>query len=207
MNTPPFDSPGFGVAILAAGASRRMGSPKALLSWQGRTILEHLLTTWKEAGAWQVAVVFDPENEAVAMELDRLKITDRIPNPNAADGMMSSAKAAGAWPGWDDGLTHVAIALIDQPQIPLELIKRLADFSHQRPASICQPEQAGKRGHPVFFPWADFCELGDAMDASLRDFVHQRSARRESMQCDDACIHADLNTPQDFQNAVALFSS
>jgi molybdenum cofactor cytidylyltransferase len=160
MNTSPFDSPGFGVVILAAGASRRMGSPKALLPWQGRTILEHLVETWKEAGARQVAVVFDPENGAIAMELDRLNISDRIPNPNAADGMMSSAKAAGAWPGWDDGLMHVAISLIDQPQIPLELMKRLAVFSNQRPLSICQPEQAGKRGHPVFFPWLISANLG-----------------------------------------------
>lgn len=44
------------VAILAGGASRRMGQAKAALDWQGRPLLEHMLGLARAAGAVEVAV-------------------------------------------------------------------------------------------------------------------------------------------------------
>src|SRR5690606_22119320 len=43
--------------VLAAGASSRMGRPKALLPWGDRTLLEHELATLDEAGVTEVVVV------------------------------------------------------------------------------------------------------------------------------------------------------
>ncbi len=47
----------FGVIILGAGASSRMGTPKLLLPWRDTTIIGHLISQWRELGAAQIAVV------------------------------------------------------------------------------------------------------------------------------------------------------
>jgi CTP:molybdopterin cytidylyltransferase MocA len=46
LNEAPF---AFGVVILAAGASTRMGTCKLLLPWGEKTILTHLLDQWRSA--------------------------------------------------------------------------------------------------------------------------------------------------------------
>jgi len=47
----------FGVLILAAGASSRMGQPKLLLPWHGTSVLGHLIGQWKDLRAGQIAAV------------------------------------------------------------------------------------------------------------------------------------------------------
>lgn len=178
-----------------------MGSPKALLSWDGGTILEHLIHTWKQAGAAQIAVVFDPSNHAVVAELDRLAIRDRIANPNAAGGMMTSLRAASAWSAWQPTLTHIAVALVDQPQIPLAVLVDLAAFTAGHPGHLCQPASSQRRGHPVFFPRHDFDQIAATQAPDLRAFIHQRQERRAFLPCEDPNVFLDLDTPDDYLKA------
>jgi CTP:molybdopterin cytidylyltransferase MocA len=194
-------NPGFGVVILAAGASRRMGRPKALLPWRGNTILGHLTAVWKTAGARRIAVVYDPQNNALVTEMDRLSITDRIANTDPQQGMMSSARAA-AVTDWFSDLAHVAIALVDQPQIPARLIVRLAEFAREHPDFICQPEHNGKRGHPVFFPKPHFRQIADSRQQTLRDFIRSRSDSRKFLACESPAVLADLDTPEAYEEAL-----
>ena len=59
----------FGVVILAAGASTRMGRCKFLLPWGEKTILTHLFDQWRSAGAAQIAPVIDPSNQLLRKAL------------------------------------------------------------------------------------------------------------------------------------------
>ncbi len=192
-----------GVVILSAGASSRMGSPKALLRWRESTILAHLLSVWKQAGAAQIGVVFDPTNQAVIAELDRLNVADRIPNPNATEGMMSSLRAASAWEHWESKINRVAIALVDQPQVTVRILKGLMDFSETHPEGICQPECNGRRGHPVILPRGDFDELSSAPEVTLRDFIQSRDERRKFFPCDEPAMFENLDTPSEYERAKA----
>ena len=45
----------FGVIILGAGASSRMGRPKLLLPWRGTTVIGHIIYQWRELGAAQIS--------------------------------------------------------------------------------------------------------------------------------------------------------
>ncbi len=192
-----------GVVILSAGASSRMGSPKALLRWRESTILEHLLSVWKLAGAAQIGVVFDPTNQAVIEELDRLNVADRIPNPHAAEGMMSSLRAASAWKHWESRINRVAIALVDQPQMTVQIVKGLMGFTQAHPEGICQPECNGRRSHPVILPRRDLDELGSAPEETLRDFIQSRADRRKFFPCDEPAMFEDLDTPSEYERAKA----
>ena len=57
----------FGVVILAAGASSRMGKPKLLLPWGGTSVLGHLIGQWKVLRAGQIAAVFAAGDQAVSV--------------------------------------------------------------------------------------------------------------------------------------------
>src|SRR5208283_4064841 len=79
----------FGVVILGAGASSRMGQPKLLLPWRDTTVLGAILRQWRELGAAQIAVVHRPNDAPLAAELGRLDFPahDRIENPQPERGM------------------------------------------------------------------------------------------------------------------------
>src|SRR5258706_11130408 len=91
-----------GIVILAAGASRRMGRPKLVLPWGGRSLLGHQIATWKELLARQIAVVCGAGHGPIWAELDRLQFPgqDRILNPHPEAGMFSSIRCAAQWPNW-----------------------------------------------------------------------------------------------------------
>lgn len=190
----------FGVLILSAGASRRMGSPKALLPWGNTFILKHLLTRWHSVGAAQVAVVFDPANTPIVAELDRLKLASRIPNPYAqSGGMISSLRAAASWTGWDSRLDRFAIALVDQPHVSNETLISLIVFSQENAGKICQPQFDNRRGHPVVLPRAVFFELAKTSAPNLRAFIHERTHLRAFLACPDASVLTDMDTPEEYR--------
>src|SRR6267143_6254739 len=109
----------FGVIILAAGASSRMGKPKLLLPWGKTSVIGHLIGQWRELGAEQIAVVTAAGDHALGEELDRLAFPTaaRIENPAPELGMFSSIQCAARRPGWKMSLTHWALALGDQPHL------------------------------------------------------------------------------------------
>src|SRR5215475_988028 len=98
--------------ILSGGASSRMGSPKALLPYQGRPFLEHLLevTMRPEIGARRVVLGADAEPIARAIHLPADEI---VINADWEKGQLSSIHAAlHSLPAGLDGLL---LFLVDHP--------------------------------------------------------------------------------------------
>ena len=141
----------FGVVILGAGASSRMGRPKLLLPWRDTTVIGAILRQWRELGAAQIAVVHRPNDTPLAAELDRLDhpCADRIENPQPERGMFISIVCAANWPGWQREISSLAIVLGDQPHLQSGTLRALLEFhaaTHRRhlPAGIRRP-RAGIR--------------------------------------------------------------
>src|SRR5256885_3178049 len=91
----------YGMVILAAGASSRMGKPKLLLPWGVTSVLGHLIGQWKALRAGQIAAVWATGDQAVSVELDRLGFpkVNRVVNPTPERGMFSSIQCAARWSG------------------------------------------------------------------------------------------------------------
>src|SRR5262245_25630327 len=189
-----------GVAILAAGASRRMGRPKLLLPWGGTTVLGHLVELWRELAA-QVAVVHAGGDAPMMAELDRLQIstTDRIANAQPELGMFSSIECAARSTAWSAGLTHWAIVLGDQPLIQRATLRALVDFSAQHPRKICQPRRNGRAKHPVVLPAEAWQELAASEAGTLRGFLHARAEGICFLESEDAGLEVDLDVPEDYE--------
>src|SRR6476646_3529895 len=118
-----------GAVLLAAGASSRMGKSKPLLRWDDNSVIEHLIRLWKTL-ATQVGVVIFAMDQALATELDRLQISDRVLNNNPERGMFSSIQCAAAWEGWEKDLTHFAIILGDQPPLATAPLSAVVQFAN-----------------------------------------------------------------------------
>lgn len=201
--------PLLGVIIPGAGASFRMGRPKLLLPWRDTTVIGHIISQWRELGAGQITIVLRPNDTPLTAELDRLAFpqSERIENPHPEGGMFSSILCAAHWEGWKPAIASVAIMLGDQPHLRLETLRALLDFHGKHPGAICQPEFDGHARHPVLLPRRVFEELKETRAENLKDFLKLISCRAVQYPMDDASLALDLDTPEDYKEAIAQFSS
>jgi molybdenum cofactor cytidylyltransferase len=194
----------FGVVVLAAGFSSRMGRSKPMLPWGAGTIVQHHLATWSGLGAEQLAVVLRSEDCALGQELDRIAPdgTARIYNDAPEDGMMGSVRLAARWAGWTRGLSHWALVLGDQPHVRLETLAALMKHAGAHPGMICQPSANGARGHPVILPRPGWRRLAESNFSTLRDFLHRHEVLRSFMICDDSGVTDDFDPPESYHAAT-----
>ena len=190
----------FGVVILAAGASTRMGTCKLLLPWGEKTILTHLLNQWRSTGAAQIAPVIDPSNQPLrtALALAGFSPSDWIGNPSPQLGMFSSLQEASRWTGWLSTLTHWIISLGDQPHIQISTLRLLLDAARKNPTRICQPALHGRGAHPIVLPATNFRELAQNDAANLRAYIRTHERTRLRVAVEDLGVSEDLNTPEDY---------
>jgi molybdenum cofactor cytidylyltransferase len=191
----------FGVVILGAGASSRMGRPKLLLPWRDTTVIGHLIRQWRELDAAQIAIVHRTNDTALFAELNRLgfPLNDRIENPKAEQGMFSSVVCAAIWNGWKKGIASCAVVLGDQPHLNSGTLRQLLEFSAQNPDAICQPEFGGHARHPVILPRAAFAELKNTRAATLKEFLKLVPLPRVQCPVNDAGLSLDMDTPDDYK--------
>ncbi len=194
-----------GVVILGAGASSRMGQPKLLLPWEETTIIGHLISQWQHLGAKQIAIVVRPNDAALFEELKRLNFPRQncVENPQPESGMFSSIICAANWSGWDNEISHFAIALGDQPHLQMKTLQTLLKFVTQHPASICQPVCGGKTGHPVILPREILDELQRTQAETLKDFLKRFSGLCVQCVIKDLGVTLDLDTPEDYKRVRA----
>jgi molybdenum cofactor cytidylyltransferase len=200
-----FVIPNFGVIILGAGASSRMGQPKLLLPWRDSTVVGHLLAQWRELGAAQIGVVMRPNDSALNLELDRLNFPEqnRIKNPHPERGMFSSIVRAANWGGWRQEVTSWAIVLGDQPHLKTETLRALLAFASNNPDANCQPQFDGHARHPVILPRQAFDALKNSRAETLKEFLKLISYRTVQHPMDDSGLALDLDTPEDYIQARA----
>jgi len=197
---------GLGVVLLAAGNSRRMNRPKLLLPWGGTSIAGHQIQVWDNLRAKQIAVVCAGGDKAMQAELDRINFPagNRILNYAPENGMFSSIVSAAQWSGWTTGLTHWAIMLGDQPHLRPETLQALLAYAATQPGKVCQPRWQGHFRHPVLLPKTIFSRLANTQVPTLKDFLEPLSIA--GCNVDDSGVDQDINTPADYEKALARFS-
>ncbi|MCU0758194.1 MAG: nucleotidyltransferase family protein [Steroidobacteraceae bacterium] len=179
--------------ILAAGASRRFGSPKQLVRIDGRPMLHAVVSRAVEVAGHSVSVVLGAHAAELTPLLSHSPASIVI-NRDWEAGMASSIRAGLArLPGTADG---VLILLVDQPSVTAEDLRRLAGAWRRQPDYIAAAQYGSTTGAPAIFPrWClrELAELrGDRGAAALL----QRHADR-LVRVPIAAAALDVDTPED----------
>src|SRR5215831_18413795 len=186
--------------ILSGGASSRMGSPKALLPYQGRPFLEHLLeiTTRSEIIARKVVLGADADSIAKVI---RLKAHEMVINPAWEKGQLSSIQAAvRKLPAGTDGML---LCLIDHPLISSALVGELISQFYKSKKPIVLLVYEGRRGHPVIFSASLYPELLRApLETGARAVVWAHAEEVEEVPTrEEGCV-LNLNDPETLNRAI-----
>jgi molybdenum cofactor cytidylyltransferase len=172
------------------------GHPKALLRFQGRTFLEHILAAIESAGISPAVVVVGHHRKEIASALE---LPGVVFNPDYEQGMSTSVQAGiRALP---PGLSGAGIFLVDHPLIDAPTIRALS--GRLEPGSIVLPSHGGRRGHPVFFSSDLFSEiLGLRADQGLNVVVRRDPARVNEVSVANAGVLRDIDTPEEFEKLL-----
>lgn len=189
--------------ILAAGESRRMGTPKALLSYRDLTFVDHLLSATQHPRIGIRRVVLGAGADEIRSEL-RLDDSEIVINHNWQSGQLSSLHAA--LRSLPDGKTEgILLCPVDHPLISSHLVADLVQAFETSGKDIILPVFRGQRGHPVIFRSTLYQELLDAPpDVGARAVVRAHPKSIEAVPTEEEGVILNLNDPETFQKAIGF---
>ncbi|WP_103350191.1 NTP transferase domain-containing protein [Amycolatopsis sp. CA-128772] len=180
--------------LLAAGAGRRFGGPKALVHIDGEPLVLRVLRTLTAAGCHPIRVV-------VGAAEDRVRAL--LPDPSQAvlaedwaSGMGASLRAGLAALADTPGPVAALVQLVDLPWVGSEVLARVA--THAGETTVARAAYDGTPGHPVLLGrrwWAEIA-AGARGDRGARDWL----ATREDLtlvECGDLGSGRDVDRPGD----------
>ncbi len=194
--------PGTWAILLAAGESSRMGQLKALLPWQGATLIEHQLHSLLNAGIDRVVVVLGHDADRLKPIVDSVSGASWALNPHYLEGKTTSLKAGvGELSGSD--VSNLLLLNVDQPR-DSELVKTLIERHRPSGNKITIPTYGGKGGHPIIMSAELLPELADIQEETLGllAVVRKYADTTERFEVDDPTVLWDLNTPEQYQRAL-----
>lgn len=182
--------------VLAAGASSRMGRPKALLDVGGRPAVERVVATLRDGGAADVVVVVGRHADEIrgGAELRGVRVVD---NPDWARGRTSSVQRGIA--ALAPGAEWTLLALVDMPLVRADTVRALLS-ARRDDADAVVPTHGGRRGHPILLRrtlFARIAELGP--DEPLHVVI--RAASRAEVPVEDPGVLVDFDEPGDVVSA------
>jgi len=144
--------------VLAAGGSSRLGEPKQLLDYHGRTLLDATLDTARRCAFDQLIVALGGAGDDVRSTVD-LSGCDVVDNVHHATGCSSSIVAALA--AVDARAEALVLLLGDQPGVDPSSVDALRATAESSDATLAVCRYDDGRGHPFWFARALFADLAE----------------------------------------------
>lgn len=179
--------------ILSAGASSRMGRPKALIPFRESTFLEHLLQVSRHPKVGVTRVVLGSAGNEIR-SLAKLDPTVVVINPVWEQGQLSSIVAA-LLSLSDTPTDGMLLCPVDHPLVTASLIAKLVEMFYSSGKPIVLPTFNGRRGHPVIFSSTLYTELLNApADQGARAVVWAHAADVEEVPTEEEGILLNINS-------------
>ena len=198
----PHDAPVLAAVVLAAGTSSRMGEPKALLKYHGKTFIGAILDKIYDSAIDHAIVAVSPTGTKILDSIDITRTSVVYNKANKAAGPIESIRPAVSF-CVNHMVEYLLVWPVDQPHIMPNTISTLINrATAQRPA-IAVPRFRGIRGHPVLFSRAIFPELLSSLaDQGARNIVLRVPDRVAEIEVEDRAVLEDIDTPDDYQELL-----
>jgi molybdenum cofactor cytidylyltransferase len=181
--------------ILAAGKSARLGQPKQLFEFNGKTFIENTIETAIKACLNPIIVVLGYKarqiNKIIEKYNDSITILE---NREWMHGQSSTLRVAIPLLKQSN---FTIFLLADQPQIPLELLKKLISAINSTQNNIVATYVGEKRANPVAFSQNLYGELAEIKGDQGGRFLFDKHCI-EKVEWADERILIDVDTPEDY---------
>jgi CTP:molybdopterin cytidylyltransferase MocA len=179
--------------LLAAGAGRRMGTPKALVTDERGSWLQRAVATLLDGGCRRVTVVLGAEAEQASALLDGVPGGPRIVvAEDWAEGMGASLRA-GMRSFADSTADAVMLSLVDLPDLTAEVVARVGGAARS-PHVLARASYDAVPGHPVLLGrdhWPGVLASARG-DQGARSYLARHEV--ELIECADLATGRDVDT-------------
>lgn len=184
--------------VLAAGTSSRMGQSKVLLPWDGRPVIETIISRLVAARLDHIFVVTGHDYEPVTRLLAEQPVTT-VYNPDYASGEMLSSLQAGLRV-LPDTIAACLVVLGDQPTLEGRVIMQVLAAYAEGKGEIIAPVYRGERGHPILISRRFWPELLDLAEGAPRDVIRRYPDDLALVEVNSDSILRDIDTPEQYRH-------
>jgi molybdenum cofactor cytidylyltransferase len=189
-------NPSLAIIILAAGFSRRLGTPKQLVYFRGKPLVQHVIETALQLGHGAPILVVNNRVDLSQAVAD-LKIKTLL-NSEAERGIGASLKC-GIAEALNKGYDASLVLLADQPFIQLGHLQRLITNWVGRPDAIVATSYPdGQPGVPCIIPSSMYGKIANLHDSKGAKEIIRGHFLVHSEALDESSLF-DLDTPEDFR--------
>lgn len=186
--------------VLAAGESRRMGTPKLLLPFGEMSMIEMVVKTLLRSKTDKILVVLGSDREKI-MALLKDKKVDIAINRRYREGMLSSIQTG--FQALPQETEAALVCLGDQPSIPASVIDQMIVRYKKEKNSIILPVYEKRRGHPILIDTKYKDEvLGLSPAIGLRALIHNHPEDVLEVEVEAQSILKDIDYPEDYRREL-----
>ena len=189
------------VVLLAAGKSRRMGRPKLMMEYHGKTFLNHAVEAIRASGMEDAVVVTGYEHLVLENELKKLKM-DFVYNDKWEDGMSSSVRSGLNYvrTKWLEK-EYVILMVADQPYISGKILQQLLDKAIDSGKLMVASVYSGAVGTPALFHREMFGSLEELSgDQGAKKVIIENES--DTATVDFPAGSVDIDTPSDYEKLI-----
>jgi molybdenum cofactor cytidylyltransferase len=189
-----------GLLLLAAGASRRLGAPKQLLSYKGESLLRRAARTALASLCRPVIVVLGAHRESVESEIADLPL-EIVFNEEWAMGMGASIRAGMEYLTARADTRAVVVMLCDQPRVEARIINELVAAYCATNAPLVTAKYDGTHGVPTLFDQRLYpALLALTGSQGAKSLILAHSAHLSEVPAPEAAL--DVDTLADYERLV-----
>ena len=186
--------------ILAGGASRRMGTPKALLRYQNETFLDRMIRLFRGV-CDPVIVVLGHQSDQIRAGIERGREASFVVNPDPERGMLTSLQCG--LEALPDSVEAVMFTPVDHPNMAGATLEKLAAWFQAERAPVTVPTYLGEHGHPVCISRALAGELLKLpANAMASDIIHRYVSQTSYIEVDDPAVTQDVDDPEAYAGLI-----
>ncbi len=201
MKNNTFEQKPYSIVILAAGNSTRMGKPKLLLKFKGKTLVSIAASAAAGTGCKNIFIVTGASHPETSNELEATDFR-LVYNKDWQDGISSSIKL-----GLAAVLEHkpstewILYMVADQPYINAEILSAIISMSAHTDKKIIASAYGGTLGTPAMFEASIFSELQNLSgDQGARSIIITNRNSVASIIFEEG--KTDIDTPVDYEQLL-----